>query len=54
MDRVKLLAMREVHKSNLTKLGPGNTVIRNPAGKVQKGKGYKPANLKFLVGEQKK
>lgn len=54
MDRLKILAMREVHKSNLTKLGPGNTVIRNPAGKVLKGKGYRPAKLDWLVGEQKK
>lgn len=54
MDRLKILAMREVHKSNLSKLGPGNTVIRNPAGKVLKGKGYKPAKLDWLVGEQKK
>ena len=54
MDRLKVLAMREVHKSNLTKLGPGNTVIRNEAGKVLKGKGYKPAKLDWLVGEMKK
>lgn len=54
MDRLKILAMREVHKSNLTKLGPGNTVIRNEAGKVLKGRGYKPAKLDWLVGEQKK
>jgi predicted HAD superfamily Cof-like phosphohydrolase len=54
MDRLKILAMREVHKSNLSKLGPGNTVIRNPAGKVLKGRGYKPAKLDWLVGEPKK
>lgn len=54
MDRLKILAMREVHKSNLSKLGPGLTVVRNPAGKILKGKGYKPANLDWLVGEQKK
>ena len=54
LDRVKILAMREVHKSNLSKLGPGNTVIRNPAGKVMKGKGYRPAKLDWLTGSQKK
>lgn len=54
LDRLKILAMREVHKSNLTKLGPGNTVIRNGAGKVLKGKGYRPAKLDWLIDETKK
>ena len=48
LDRYKILAMREVHKSNLTKLGPGGKVIKDDRGKIQKPKGYRKPDLSQL------
>lgn len=45
LDRYKILAMRDVHKSNLTKLGPGGKVIRDERGKIQKPKTYRKPDL---------
>lgn len=42
----------EVHRSNLTKLGPDGTAKKNEAGKILKPETYSPPNLhKVLFGE---
>lgn len=38
-------AFDEVHKSNMSKLGPDGRPVYRDDGKVMKGKNYKPANL---------
>lgn len=45
LDRLKILATRDVHKSNLTKLGPGGKVLRNEQGKILKPKTYRKPDL---------
>lgn len=42
-------AVREVHRSNMSKLGPGGEVIRRDDGKVIKGPGYRPADMESVV-----
>jgi predicted HAD superfamily Cof-like phosphohydrolase len=43
---------KEVHQSNMTKLGEDGKPIRNEAGKVMKGPNYTPPNIrKILYGE---
>lgn len=54
LERLKILAMREVHKSNLSKLGPNQTVSRNKLGKILKGKAYREPDLKWLVAEDRR
>jgi len=49
LDRLKIPAMREVHKSNLSKLGPNGEVIRREDGKILKGKDYQPADIEYLM-----
>jgi predicted HAD superfamily Cof-like phosphohydrolase len=42
---------KEVHDSNMTKLGPDGKPIRNEYGKVMKGPNYVPPNIaKVLYG----
>lgn len=45
LGRLKILAMRDVHKSNLTKLGPNGQVIRDERGKIQKTAAYRKPDL---------
>jgi predicted HAD superfamily Cof-like phosphohydrolase len=41
-------AFNEVHRSNMTKCIDGK-VLRNPDGKILKGEGYSPPNLKHIL-----
>ena len=43
---------QEIHRSNMTKVWPGNEVKKNEDGKVMKPPTYSPANLKELVLKQ--
>lgn len=40
----------EVHRSNMTKLGPDGRAIKNEAGKVMKPDTYTPPNLESILG----
>ena len=42
-------AYREVHRSNMSKLGPAGRPIYDDGGKVLKGPGYDPADMTKLV-----
>ena len=42
-------AYAEVHKNNMSKLGPDGKPIRREDGKVMKPEGYKPCDLKHLI-----
>jgi len=42
-------AVRRVHVSNMSKLGPDNTPLKRPDGKVLKGPNYKKPDLSDLV-----
>jgi predicted HAD superfamily Cof-like phosphohydrolase len=44
-------AYREVHRSNMSKLGPGGKPIYDPGGKVMKGPNYSPADMTPFVPE---
>jgi predicted HAD superfamily Cof-like phosphohydrolase len=40
----------EIHRSNMSKLGPDGKPMRRPDGKILKGEGYTPPNLdQFFV-----
>lgn len=43
------MAFRRIHTSNLTKVGPDGTVLRNEHGKVMKPDTYKPPVLEDLI-----
>ena len=40
---------KEVHRSNMSKLGPDNKPIKNSQGKVQKPDTYSPADIKSVL-----
>jgi predicted HAD superfamily Cof-like phosphohydrolase len=40
---------REVHASNLSKLGPDGEVLRRPDGKVMKGPNYRTADVESVL-----
>lgn len=40
----------EIHRSNLTKLGPDGKPIRRADGKIQKGKGYEAPRIEEILG----
>lgn len=42
----------EVHKSNMTKLGPDGKVERRPDGKITKGKSFVAPNLRDVLDHQ--
>lgn len=42
--------VREIHRSNMTKLGPDGKPIYREDGKILKGEGYEPPRLKELLG----
>lgn len=44
-------AYKEVHKSNMSKLGADGNPIRRPDGKVLKGPNYQPADMRQFVGD---
>ncbi len=44
-------AMRRIHLSNMSKLGPDGLPIRRGDGKVLKGPNYRPPNLKDLLND---
>lgn len=43
--------VREIHASNMTKVQPDGTVLRDETGKVQKPDGYRPPNLAPILGD---
>jgi len=47
----KLPGMREVHRSNMSKLGPDGKPIISDAGRVVKGPDYEPPDLRPIVEE---
>lgn len=42
-------AVAEVHRSNMSKLGPNGEVLRRDDGKILKGPGYEPADMESVV-----
>jgi predicted HAD superfamily Cof-like phosphohydrolase len=42
--------VKEIHRSNMTKLGPGAKPIYREDGKILKGEGYESPNLKPILG----
>lgn len=46
---IKDEGMREVHRSNMSKLGPEGKPIKRPDGKVVKGPNYSPPDLGPIV-----
>ena len=46
-------ALRLVHESNMSKLGPDLLPIKGPSGRIEKGPGFRPPQLEDLIGEQK-
>lgn len=43
-------AFAEIHRSNMTKLGPDGKPLRNEDGKVVKGPNWEPPNLEKVLG----
>lgn len=42
--------VKEIHRSNMTKLGPDGKPIYREDGKILKGEGYEPPNLEAVLG----
>jgi predicted HAD superfamily Cof-like phosphohydrolase len=42
--------VKEIHRSNMTKLGPDGKPIYREDGKILKGKDYEPPNLEKVLG----
>lgn len=42
--------VEEIHRSNMTKLGPDGKPIYREDGKILKGEGYEPPNLEAVLG----
>ena len=42
--------VREIHASNMTKVQPDGTVLRDEGGKILKPDGYRPPNLAPILG----
>lgn len=51
--RLKLPVFREIHRSNMTKLGHDGEPVVNEAGRVVKGPHYEPPNLRRIINEEK-
>lgn len=45
--------LAEVHRSNMTKLGPDGRPIRRADGKVLKGNGYRPPDIAAVLARQR-
>lgn len=43
--------VREIHASNMTKVQPDGTVLRDAGGKIQKPDGYRPPELAPILGD---
>ena len=43
--------VREIHASNMTKVQPDGTVLRDEGGKIMKPEGYRPPNLAPILGD---
>ena len=43
--------VREIHASNMTKVQPDGTVLRDEGGKILKPDGYRPPNLPPILGD---
>ena len=43
--------VREIHASNMTKVQPDGTVLRDEGGKILKPDGYRPPNLAPILGD---
>lgn len=52
LHRWKDAAMREVHRSNMSKLGADGKPVKRADGKVLKGPGYSPPNLQRVLGDE--
>lgn len=52
LDKMELL-FNEVHRSNMSKLGPDGRPVYREDGKVLKGPGYTPPDLKPIIGAEK-
>lgn len=50
LGHYKLAALAEVHRSNMSKLGPDGVPILSSAGRVVKGPDYSPPDLKAVLG----
>lgn len=44
--------LAEVHRSNMTKLGPDGAPVYLPSGKVTKGPDYQPPDIPAVLGRQ--
>lgn len=42
---------REVHRSNMSKLGPDGKPVLSPSGKVTKGPNYSPADIESILAD---
>jgi predicted HAD superfamily Cof-like phosphohydrolase len=49
IDHMKDEAFAEVHRSNMTKVQPDGSVIRDAGGKVQKGPRFEKANMEVVL-----
>ena len=45
-----MAGFREVHRSNMAKVGPGGKVLRREDGKILKPEGWTPPDLKGVLG----
>ena len=43
--------VREIHASNMTKVQPDGSVLRDEGGKIMKPDGYRPPNLAPILGD---
>lgn len=48
--RFKLPGLREVHRSNMAKLGPDGKPMKGPSGRVLKPEGWTPPDLASIIG----
>lgn len=49
LAHLKQIAFEEVHRSNMSKLGPDGKPVKRPDGKVTKGPSYSPPNLMQFI-----
>lgn len=56
LDEIRMDAFREVHRSNMTKLGPDGKPVIHPSGRVMKGPYFQPPDLQqfFCSGWSRK
>lgn len=50
LGHYKLAALAEVHRSNMSKLGPDGVPIVSSAGRIVKGPDYSPPDLRAVLG----